>query len=147
MRRKGINLIELIMVIVILSVAIPPLFLTLADINYRGNRGEIYYQGIILGRDLLEELLSRNFSDINICTNPSTCPYSDTVRGYTREVSIRYIDPDINSPPLCPDGSSCPLDNYVSYFTNYKRIDISVSHNLMGELCFSVVVSSSHEPE
>lgn len=143
--KKGINLIELIIVIVILGIAIAPLLITLADITYRGAKGELFYQAVILGRDKLEDLLSRDFDNINICLNPSICTYSDTVKGYRRDVTVRYVDPDA-SPPSC-NGDTCPLDNYVSYATDYKRIDVTVSHNLIDTLYFSVIVSSTHEPE
>ncbi|RLI53316.1 MAG: hypothetical protein DRO87_11845, partial [Candidatus Thorarchaeota archaeon] len=37
--KKGINLIELIIVIVVLAVAVAPLLVTLADLTYRGTQG------------------------------------------------------------------------------------------------------------
>ncbi len=144
--KKGINLIELIIVIVVLGIAIAPLLVTLADLTYRGTQGELLYQAVILGRDKLEDLLSMNFESINLCSDASTCIYSDSVKGYRRDVTVRYVDPDA-SPPSC-DGDSCPLDNYVSYATNYKRIDVVVSHNLIDTtLYFSTVVCSTHEPD
>jgi len=144
--KKGINLIELIIVIVVLAVAIAPLLVTLADLTYRGTQGELLYQAVIVGRDKLEDLLSMNFDDINLCSDAPTCIYSDSVKGYRRDVTVRYVDPDAPPPPC--DGESCPLDNYVSYVTNYKRIDVEVFHNLINTtLHFSAVVCSTHAPD
>jgi len=144
--KKGINLIELIIVIVVLAVAVAPLLVTLADLTYRGTQGELLYQAVIVGRDKLEDLLSMNFDDINLCSDAPTCIYSDSVKGYRRDVTVRYVDPDAPPPPC--DGESCPLDNYVSYVTNYKRIDVAVFHNLINTtLHFSAVVCSTHAPD
>jgi len=146
--KKSINLIELIIVIVVLGIAVAPLLITLADLTYRGTQGELLYQAVIVGRDKLEDLLSMNFDDINLCYDASTCIYSDSIKGYRRDVTVRYVDPDA-SPPSC-DGDICPLDKYVpkDHVTNYKRIDVAVSHNLIDTtLYFSTVVCSTHEPD
>ena len=144
--KKGINLIELIIVIVVLAVAVAPLLVTLADLTYRGTQGELLYQAVIVGRDKLEDLLSMNFDDINLCYDALSCIYSDSVKGYRRDVTVRYVDPDASAPSC--DGDICPLDNYVSYATNYKRIDVAISHNLINNtLHFSAVVCSTHAPD
>ena len=144
--KKGINLIELIIVIIIIGVAVAPLLITLADITYRGTKTELLYQAVILGRDKLEDLLSMDFDSINLCSDAASCIYSDSVKGYRRDVTVHYVDPDASA-PLC-DGDICPLDNYVTYATNYKRIDVAASHDLIDTtLHFSAVISSIHEPD
>jgi hypothetical protein len=142
--RKGINLIEIIIIIVVAGIAIPPLFLSLSDVTQRSTEGELYYQAMLLGRDLMEEILSNSFDNITICTDAASCPYSDTVEGYRRDVIVNWVNPD-QSPSGCLNGTQIyALDCYKGSPTNYKRIDVTVSHNLINDLNFTYIVYSGH---
>ena len=162
--RRGINLIELVLVIVILSISIPPLIGMLADVTKRSTEAELYYKGIVAGRDLMEEILTKRFDEkttktggswSNIGSDPGDTVYDDvddydgfvddSVSGYRREVSVHYVDPD-HAPSGCMNGTQdYPLDCFKDDNTlDYKRIDIKVSHNLISDLYFSCIVSSQH---
>jgi len=147
--KKGMTLIELIVIIVVFAIAMPPLMLMLSDTIQKSVWREKYYQGIVFGRDKIEYILSNNFADISICTNPATCPYTDALNGYQRNVTVHYVEPNQSEPPSnCTNGTQkYALDCYKSSSTNYKRIDIDVQEKLTGDLNFSCVVSSGHQPE
>ena len=147
--KKGMTLIELIVIIVVFAIAVPPLMLMLSDTIQKSVWGEKYYQGIVFGRDKMEYILSNDFANIPICTDPATCPYTDALNGYQRNVTVHYIEPNQSEPPSnCTNGTQeYALDCYKSSSANYQRIDIDVQQKLTGNLNFSCVVSSSHQPE
>ena len=165
--KNSMTLIEIIVTIVVLSIAIPPLLRMISDVMIKHTKGETYYKATILGRDLLEKILTKRFdektektggewSDIGPDSGETDeSKYDDVddydgfsdepVNGYTRSVSVHYVDPD-NSPSNCLNGDqNYPLDCYKDDKTlDYKRIDITVHHNLIGNLYFSSIVSSNH---
>ena len=167
--KKGLTLIEVIAVIVTFAIGVPPLIIMISDVTHKAIEGESYYQAIVVGRDLMEEILCKRFderktppwSDV-LGPDPGESSvsdyddiddydgYTDTIKGYQRSVQVHYIDPD-SSPSGCLNGpQSNSLDCYKSDTQNtldYKRIDITVSHRLIGEIYFSCVVSKGHTPK
>ena len=165
--KKSLTLIELVITIIVLGVAIPPLLRMVSDVMTKYARGEITYKATVLGRDLLEEILTKGFDEKSTKTGGEWSPigpdagetdeseYDDVddydgfddepISGYARTVSVHYVDPD-NSPASCLNGTqNYPLDCYKDDKTlDYKRVDITVHHNLIGNLYFSSIVSSNH---
>ena len=136
-RAKGVTLMELIVAIVVLGVAIAPLLVMVSDVVTKHAQAEIYYRAIVIGRDLMEEVLAKSFDDIVSETK-------EPVPGYPSTISVNYVDPD-SSPTGCTNGiQTYALDCYKSSATDYKRIDITVHNDLIGDLHFSSVVSRSH---
>ncbi len=135
--KKGVTLVELIVAIVVLAIAIAPLVVMVADIVRKHAQAETFYKAMVLGRDKMEEILAKEFDDISDETD-------EPIAGYTRTVSVHYVDPD-NPPTSCLNGTqSYSLDCYVSSITDYKRVDVVVHHELIGDLYFSCIVSRSH---
>jgi len=123
---KSITLIELVIAIVVFAVAIPPLLGMVSDVVRKHTQGETVYKATVLGRDLLEEILTKRFDEKTTKTGgewstigpdageTDVSDYDDVddydglneepISGYTREVSVHYVDPD-NSPANCLNGS------------------------------------------
>lgn len=165
--KKGVTLIELIVAIVVFSVAIPPLLTMVSDVVRKHAQGEVTYKATVLGRDLLEEILTKRFDEKTTKTGGEWSTigpdkgetdrerYDDVddydgftdepINGYTERVSVHYVDPD-SSPAACLNGSQTyPLDCYKDDRSlDYKRIDVTVHNDLIGDLHFSFVVSSNH---
>lgn len=163
--KKGITLIELIAVIVVFSLAIPPIILLLYQLRIRGIRAEKLSQANFLARSLMEEVLSKRYDEKTRppWSNPLGPERGETSRdeyddvddfdgfnetsisgfpGFSRSVVVYYVNPDLTTPQppyhldiVQPDSSN---------ILDYKRVDVSVSHNLVGKIKLSSVVSRSH---
>ena len=154
--KKAFTLIELVMVIAVFAIAITPVLILMANLNQRVIQARLTTSAVILGRDILEEILSKRY-DENIIypwsnhlgpeSGESRSSYDDvddfdglvdtnaSFPGFSRRVNVCYIDPDNRSLDRClPDSSR----------TDYKRVDVIVSHNLIGDINFSVIVSSEY---
>lgn len=165
--KKSATLLELILVIVVLSLGIAPLMVLMADVVTKHARGEAYYRAVVLGEDLMEEIFSKRFDEKTVKTGgdwsvlgPDSgessrsayddvddfSGFSDNTGGYERKVSVNYLDPD-SSAKKCLNGKvDNPLDCFKDDSSlNYKRVDVEVSHRLIGRINFSFVVSGNHE--
>jgi MSHA pilin protein MshD len=161
MRLKGLTLIELIAFIVVLGIGIPPLLIMLGDINTKTERSMQLSKMYSSVTSLLEEILSKKF-DENI-QKPWSNPlgpdadetdkekfddvddfdnYTDSYLGLSRKVLVYYVNPDLTSsePPYHLDTVQPDSSNDL----DYKRIDVEVTHSLVGTIKVSTVVSSGH---
>lgn len=166
--KKSVTLIELISIIVVAGIAVPPLLGLLADVTKKSVQGEKYYQATVYARDLMEKILSKRFDENTASPWSSTLGpdagettenryddvddynnYNDNTGGFTRKVSVNYIDPDQGEPPTgCNNGTqNYALDCFVSSIKDYKRIDITISHNLISSITISTIVSGTHQPK
>lgn len=140
---KGLTIIELVVVIVVLGLAIPPLLTMWANVAWRSAASELLADSTFYAQQLMEEIKSKNFVDpddpnnTNIgingtensndrttfddvddfvgCTDTSvTAP--DT--GYTRSAAVSYVTLNVSTWDEVPSGTS-----------NYKRITVTVSRS------------------
>jgi prepilin-type N-terminal cleavage/methylation domain-containing protein len=137
---KGLTIIELVVVIVVLGLAIPPLLTMWANVAWRSAASELLADSAFFAQQLMEEIKSKDFVDpddpnnTNLglnsgessndrttfddvddfagCTDASvTTP--DT--GYTRSATVAYVN---------LSGSTWQLSGSA---TDYKRIVVTVS--------------------
>jgi prepilin-type N-terminal cleavage/methylation domain-containing protein len=131
--RKGLTIIELVVVIVVLGLAIPPLLTMWADVGWRFSRSEFLADSGFYAQALMEEIKSKAFVDPNDPNNTNLGPnagesypnfndvddfngYSDNpASGYTRLVAVDYVS-----------LSNATWINSASA-TDFKRIIITVS--------------------
>lgn len=139
---KGLTVIELVVVIVVLGLAIPPLLTMWADVAWRSSRSELLADSAFFAQQLMEEIKSKSFVDpdepnnTNLgvnggesannratfddvddfvgCTDASV---TTPATGYTRSAAVDYVS-----------LSGSAWQTSVSA-TNYKRIIITVSRS------------------
>lgn len=169
---KGFTLMEMLAVIVLMGVAIPPLLTTWADIAWRSGRTEAISDANFYAQDLMEEIKTKSFDERKIndtgprWSNPGEFgpdsgegaradyddvddfnTYSDApASGYTRSVAVEYVRlPASNVWQAC--SSSCNNDVSDCSGCNrccYKRVTVSVSRNdgLADNISLTTIVSS-----
>lgn len=93
MTRKGITLIEMVSIIVVLSLAIPILLTTWADVAWRSSRSELVADTTFYVEHLMEEIKSKRFDENT--TSPWTSSGSLGVdAGETRSNKDTFDDVD-----------------------------------------------------
>ena len=162
MSRRSLTLIELIAIIVVIGLTIPPILNALNNATIKVAQAEFTTTTAIVGRDLLEEIISKRFDEVDEAPwTPSdefgtgrvdeadetsrdeyddVDDFDDLVEtnisgfpGFSRSTSVYYVD---------PDGSD--LDTEQAAATNYKRVDVTVTHDLLGDMNFSFIISSEY---
>jgi len=149
---RAITLIEMVAVIVVVGLAIPPLMLMWQNVAYSSGRSATISQATFYAQELMEEIKSKEFVDPEDSTNPALGPngetypnfddvddfngHSDSVTGYSRCVTVDYVNLNGsnwggNCTPDTP--TNCTPPNCASSdATDYKRIRVLVSHQLGG---------------
>ena len=164
-KTKGITLIEMVVVVVVLSSAIPSLLYMFANITQRSIHAELISTATTLARSTMEEIMSKRYDEnaLSPYSNPlgpeggEAYPNFDdvddfdgfnqaTVTGYpgfSRSVVVYYVNPDLaaTEPPYHLDVIQPDSSNTLKY----KRIDVTVSHVLVGAIKLSVIVASTHK--
>lgn len=169
MAKKGITLIEMVVMIVVLSVAIPTLLRMWADVAWRSVRSEAMADATFYAQDLLEEIKSKKFDEISVSPRSSTLGsepgesrlgtgnasfddaddynnYSDSpAAGYNRSVTVDYVR--LGSGNIwescgsvnCQNITDCTQCNACCY----KRIRVTVGRaNLATDVSLATVVSA-----
>ena len=153
MRKKAITLIEMVAIIAVVGLAIPPLMLMWQDLSYRSARATAISQATFYAQELMEEIKSKDFVDPDDPTNPALGPNGETypnfddvddfngctdsrvttpASGYARSVTIDYVSLNTGTDPDSWEASGSPTD--------YKRITVSVSHRF-GDSSLVTIVS------
>lgn len=163
-KAKGITLIEMVAVIVVLGVAIPPLLTMWADVAWRASRSEALADATFYAQELMEEIKSKRFVDPEDPTNTAlgsngeTYPnfddiddfnnYSVSISGYNCCVTVDYLtlngsvwqgNCNPNNPTTCTPAT-CVSANA----TDYKRVIVRVSRsdNLIRDITLITMVSA-----
>lgn len=150
-RSKALTLIELIVIIIVLSVAIPVLLRMWADVALRSSRSEAIAEATFYAEELMEEIKSKDFVDPEDRNNPNLGPnsgegdrsdYDDVddfnnyldypATGYIRRSTVDYVS--LNGTIWETSAST----------TNFKRITVSVSRSerLAGEVSLVTIVAA-----
>ncbi|MEE8282053.1 MAG: hypothetical protein V3R47_00865, partial [candidate division NC10 bacterium] len=148
--QRGITLIDLILVIVLLALAIPPMVMLLIQGTRQSTFGVTMTRANGLGSTLLEEIRSKRWDENGGAASATLGPETGETRatyddvddfhglndsppedslgtdmagstGFRQQVSVCYVDPDATPPPP-------PLDTCLGSGTsNYKRITVTVT--------------------
>ncbi len=163
-RRGGFTLIEIVMIIVIASIAIPTLLLLLGQGAKYGVDAEIRVTEINLAQQLMEEIKSKCWDESKVaagCTGvgTGTLPLGTDGGGETNGDPATYDDVDdyISGVPDVPLAGitytrgvqvcyvdSTALDTCVAGPTNYKRISVTVNNPTNSQSVEVVTVATNY---
>lgn len=146
MKNKGLTVIELVVVIVVLGLAIPPLLTMWADVAWRSAASELLADSAFYAQQLMEEIKSKNFDESQSSPWTSSASFGpdggensndratfDDVddfvgctdasvttpgTGYARSAAVSYVTLNVSTWDEVPSGAS-----------NYKRIVVTVSRS------------------
>src|SRR3989338_1824782 len=152
-RKSGLTLIEMVALIVLMGIAIPPLMTMWADTAWRSGKAESSADAGFYAQELMEEIKTKayderklndswppgssslgadgesypNFDDVDDYNNYSDAPTS----GYTRQATVAYIQLSGNNWITCPAAPCAPTITDCSACDQccYKRVTVSVSRN------------------
>lgn len=126
---KGISIIELILFIVIMGLAVPPLFIAAANMYEQSINLESIHIATNLAQGRLEDLKSRDFN--NIVEEPNTSFQAPFGR-FQYHVHVNYVNSGNLNLSVDPTA------------TNYKRVQVTVEDTtfLGREISFSTVVTN-----
>ena len=155
MRRytKGITLIEMIIILAVLGLAIPTLMLMWQNLAYHAGRSEVIAQATFYAQGLMEEIKSKDFEDPD--QSPDFGPesgeggrsdyddvddfvdYSDNPpTGYTRTVTVVYLDPTIS------DGGTWQVLSPGE--SDFKQVTVSIFHQFIADSDLVTTIVSRH---
>lgn len=149
--QKGLTLIEVILTILILGVAIPPLLMVFSENAVTGAKSAKLPTANVLANELMEEVRARKFDELAAksasgnwsgsmgieageqALNKATFDDVDDFNGwnqsftgfadYTASVTVSYVGSnDLNAPLTTPS----PMPN--NWTPSYKRINVTVSN-------------------
>lgn len=126
---KGISIIELILFIVIMGLAVPPLFIAAANMYEQSINLESLHIAANLAQGRVEALKSRSFN--NIVEEPAT-GFAAPFNRFQYRVHVNYVN---------PSNLNLSVDPTV---TDYKRVQVMVEDTafLGREITFSTVVTN-----
>ena len=136
---RAITLIEMVAVIVVVGLAIPPLMLTWQNVAYNSGRSATIALATFYAQELMEEIKSKDFEDPDqtpvFGKEPGETGRSDfddvddfadytedPPPGYAWRVGVVYLDPNIS------DGGT--WQELPSGTSDFKQIKVEVSHQL-----------------
>ena len=94
LNKKGITLIEMVAVIVVLGIAIPPLLTNFGDIAWRSGRAESLADGSFYAQELMEEVKSKAFDENSIRPFTSSSGFSSAEAGESKANASTFDDLD-----------------------------------------------------
>lgn len=155
-KNGGLTIIELVVVIVVLGLAIPPLLTSWANIGWRSARSESLADATFYVQQLLEEIKSKRFDENTAGPwSSSLGPESGESRTGSGASAFDDLD-DFNGYPDSPAtryNRSAAVD-YVTLsgttwqnsgsITNFKRITVTVSRSdgLAGDVSLVTIVAA-----
>ncbi len=94
LNKRGITLIEMVAVIVVLGIAIPPLLTSFGDIAWRSGRAESMADGSFYAQELMEEVKSKAFDENSIRPFTSSTAFSSADAGENKANATTFDDAD-----------------------------------------------------
>lgn len=147
---KGLTIIELVVVIVVLGLAIPPLLTSWANIGWRSARSEALADATFYAQQLLEEIKSKRFDEKTVSpwTSSGNFGYDTGENGNNKDTfndvddfvtagAQSCTDPLVTTPvtsysrSVVADYVTLSGTSWISSAstTSYKRITVSVSRS------------------
>lgn len=144
--KKGLTIIELVVVIVVLGLAVPPLLTMWANVAWRSSKAEALADATFYAQELMEEIKSKNFDentsspwtpsgsfgpddgensnnratfdDVDDFVGCADTSVTAPAAGYTRSATVDYVSLS-GCPSACTWAASGSAD--------YKRISVTVA--------------------
>lgn len=137
MQKKAFTLIETILVVVVLGISLPPLCILIVNVVQKNVLSQVQATATSLAEREMERVTALRFSGVNC--EPQTAlgsPFST----YAYKVDVDYVNAaDLNTsvgqPSLCASAGGTT--------TNYKRVQITVSHSITGDLKLTTLVTNN----
>lgn len=148
---KGYTLVEIVLAMLLMAVALPPLLQLFAEVTFRSAETDVMPKAVSLASELMEEIKSRKFDELaardvtgnwslilgsdggETATNKNTFDDADDFNGwsqnfsgfsgYSASVTVRYVSgSDLNAPLTVPS----PAPN--NWTPSYKRVVLTLAH-------------------
>ena len=123
-KKQGITLLELILFMIIVGIALPPLLMVASIAVQNTITEEIILKTTNLAEEKMEEIKALSFDDITDSSGQFNGPFQD----YSFSISVGCI-----SPPDYENTHSCNITD------NYKRVTVTVSNSIIPEIDSSLV--------
>ncbi|MDH5229375.1 MAG: prepilin-type N-terminal cleavage/methylation domain-containing protein [Gammaproteobacteria bacterium] len=115
-QQHGVNLIELMIVIVLLSTGILTLFPYFVQTAQTVTVNETLQSGAQLARECIEHtIVQRRYASNYVSIDNTICDVLPAIPGFVRTVTVTTTDNSVY--PVCPVGISC------------KKVDVTVKKN------------------
>jgi len=117
---KGVTLIELILFIVVIGIALPPLLILSSQAVYNSLVEEIRFTSVSLANEVIEGIKGKSFKNI---VSEGPIYFSENFSKYSYTITVSYVNPDLTE-------TAIP--------TNYKRITVTISNDIIPEIKTSI---------
>ena len=114
--KKGFTLVELVIAMVIIAIIMYAAIAIFVASGARGVNVEVFTVAQSLAEDKLEQAMAQDFDD---ATDEAEANFSGDLNQYSYEIVMDFV-------------SGEALDTVVGSPTDYKRIRVSIRHDLLG---------------
>ena len=114
-KRKGFTLIETVVAVTILAIVMYSVIAIFINSGVRGANVEVFSVAQALAEGKLEEKMAKTFASLS---SESSSFFSGDLNAYSYQVTVDYVSREA-------------LDTVVGYPTDYKKLRVGVSHNLL----------------
>ncbi len=158
--KRGMTLIEIIIVIVVLSIAMLPLLVMYSNVVSKSAEGQFVPTAALLGQDLIEEIESKYYDEVQVAgsgppwtlkqnlgidagevaVNKNTFDDVDDFKDWTESTISGY--PNYSSSVEVYYVNADDLDNHQNpdppiannEYTDFKKIIVTISHSQIGDI-------------
>ena len=126
-KHKAFTLFELVLAVVILGVCVIPISLMYQQAMYNKFQVRVRTVAVSLAQEKIEEILNENFSSI---INEGPITFSSPFSDYSYTIDQCNVN-------------AGHLNNCVGASTDYKRVEVSVSHSALGSVVLVSLVTNN----
>ncbi|MCE5195239.1 MAG: hypothetical protein LLF28_07335 [Nitrospiraceae bacterium] len=158
--KSGFTLIEIILIIIIVSIAIPALLILLGQGAKQGVNAEVQVSAANIAQDLMEEIKSKQWANVmpippnpytalgfdgvesrTQCTGTSAAPFNDVddYNGYIETCTWGGVSFTTTVTVAYADPVALNTDVGLS---DYKRITVTVTNSIIGSVALVTVVTN-----
>lgn len=124
--KKGFTLIETVIFIVLMGIIMTPVGLLISNLVVQNSKSQIWATVISLAEGEMERVTGTRFSAVG---DEAVSAFASPFTSFTKEVVVDYVNAN-------------NLDTSVVGPTDYKRVQIKVTHPLSGTVSIVTLVSN-----
>lgn len=125
--KKGFTLIEVILVMVILAISLPPLCILIVNVVRKNVLTQVQATATALAEGEMEKVTNMRFS--GIATTAQTA-FSAPFTAYNYTITVDYVNASDLNTPVVPGP------------TNYKRVQVMVNNAISGNLTLTTLIAN-----